>query len=298
MGWLFYKAGGGSVASFGFYATVMAVIFFVKTLVMVGAAFVVAPMAGVSFGPIWTAILKLAALSMAPDVFATIVESMIGGGGGILASSLALGLYWVLMSILFDFDAAEAWMVVVYFGVLRFLLQTVVTMIMLCAIFSGSDGLAGLASGAASTASGSASTLDAKVAEWEETGNLMPAAEVFDKGKLGAMQPFVTGFKTAGAKSVHFYVRRDFQNKLDVGTLVVEWPRDAAARKTLLAALEAYRAEHTLSDDPIVDDGGRYVDVSHAWFGERPDRKKTSAASPTLTDAADEDDVDADDDTD
>ena len=93
-----------------------------KTVLLVAAAFVVAPLLGVSFGPVWTAILKLAAIGLAPEVLSTVITQGLGfAGSGMIAWTISILFYWLLISYLFEMDPGDAWLVVLLFAVFKFL---------------------------------------------------------------------------------------------------------------------------------------------------------------------------------
>ena len=273
--WLMFHGTATSGASLGFYGAIMVVIFAAKTVCMIAGAFVVASLASVSFGPFWTAILKLAAVAIAPDIFATIVEEAIGSpGAGLLAGSLALGFYWFLISYLFSMDANEAWIVVVLFGVLRWVLTFVVGMMLIGMLMSGNvPNIGGGGAGAVPSATQEAAELNEKVADWEENNRLVEGLEYIDKsGRQSEQLETIKALYAGGAKKVWFAVDRDINGKTEPFTLVGEWPRDAKKREALVAAIKKVQADRAakfkaanpdwgpLDQDPIADNGGKYFE--------------------------------------
>lgn len=260
----FEDAGAAGVA---IYTAAMGAVFFVKTLLMIGAAFILAPILGVSFGPLWTAILKLAAVAMAPDILATIISDSIGApGAGLLANSIALAFYWFLISYLFQLEAAEAWYVVIGFAVLRWLLTMVLAIVIAGFLMSGGGSSlinsAGNAAAAAPTASGAAA-FDQDVEDMKQSNSLEEAKAYIAKGRQGTKGAFVDKLYAAGAKNVWFGVTRDINNKTEPFSLVVEWPSNKEKRAAVLKEIRDYykATDESFTDEDFVDDGGKYAEV-------------------------------------
>lgn len=281
MGWIAFHGGAGA-SSLAVYSLVMMFAFAAKTVCMIVGAFIIAGLAGVSFGPFWTAILKLAAVATAPDILATIIEDAIGvPGAGLMASSISLAFYWILVSQLFGMDANEAWVVVVLFGVLRWILTFVLGMILIGLLVSGSSIGASAVSGAAGAASVSATSeaaeFDEKVASWKEDDDLVEAVDYIQtKGRQSAMIDWVKSFYAAGAKNVWFATARDINGKTEPVAVVLEWPKDSKKRAAVLKAIHDWQNEraklfhqaHPDWEKPTVtlltDEGGRYTEVPMA----------------------------------
>ena len=104
----------GSTGALAVTMIFVAVYALIKTVVMVGAAFVAAPIAGVSFGPtFWTVMLKLSAIALAPEAVDAAVDLASGGLFGFTISMTVVGLcYLVLFCWLFSLELDDSWLVV------------------------------------------------------------------------------------------------------------------------------------------------------------------------------------------
>ena len=220
---------------------------------------------------------------MAPDILATIVEEAIGTPGAwMLASAVALGFYWFLISYLFSMDANEAWIVVVLFGFLRYILGFVVTMLLIALLAGGAAAMSsgGGSSGAGSSGGGfipsateDALALNDSVANWKENDLLIEGLDYIDKsGRQSGMQGMIKGLYAAGAKNVWFHVSRDINGKKSPESLIAEWPRDVKKRQAMIAAIKAAQDEQAknwlkdhpdapLDFEPITDEGGKYLEI-------------------------------------
>jgi hypothetical protein len=258
---VFFDSAGAAGAAF--YALGMGVVFFFKTLLMIGAAFILAPLLGVSFGPLWTAILKLAAVAMAPDVLATIITESIGvTGAGILANSIALAFYWFLIAYLFQLDASEAWYVVIGFAVLRWLLTIILAIALAGFLLSGrGSSIASVANSAASASP--AASLDSEVDALKDSNALEEARAYVARGRQASKGPIVEKCYAAGAKNVWFGVSRDINGKTEPFSIIIEWPRDAAQRAAVLKEIRAYfkQQDASFKDEDFVDEGGKYAEL-------------------------------------
>lgn len=278
--WLLIHGNASSTSSLAIYGLIMIVMFAVKTVFMIGGAFIVASVASVSFGPFWTAVLKLAAVAIAPDIFATILQEAIGvPGAGLIASALAVAFYWILISQLFNMDAGEAWIVVVLFGFLRWVLTFIIGMMLLGMLMSGSGMGSSAASSAVSgaaavAASTEAMAFDEKIEERKENDLLVEGLDyIAQKGRQSGMTDTIKALYAAGARNVWFAVSRDINGKLEPYELVAEWPREAKKRAAMNKAIadrmkakaKAQEAEHPdegpITPDVIDDEGGKYVAI-------------------------------------
>jgi hypothetical protein len=275
---LYFSGSATSGASILVYGLTMALLFAVKTVFMIGGAFIVASLAGVSFGPFSTAILKLAAVAVAPDIVGEMIDAT---GIPMLGWGVSLLLYWTLVAQLFGMGADEAWMVVVLFGVLRWIMNFVIAMFIISLLFSGGGGALG--SAASSIGGGSTSTLsatseaqefDEKVAEWKENDLLVEGLDyIAQKGRQSGMTDTIKALYAAGARNVWFAVSRDINGKLEPEELVAEWPRDEKKRAAMNKAIadrmkaraKADEAEHPdwgpIKPIVIKDEGGKYVAI-------------------------------------
>lgn len=262
-------AGGGTLAAYG---AMMFTILVVKTVLMIGGAFIVAPMAGVSFGPFWTAILKLAAVTFAPDVLVTIIQEAIGvPGAGLVAGAVGLACYWGLMSWLFQFDAGEAWSVVMLFGVLRWFLTMVLAFAAMSLVMSGRSLPGG---GSEQTTSQEAIQFDETVANMKENNLTEEGLAYIERtGRQSGKTDLIKRLYAAGAKDVSFTLAKDINGKTEPLGLAVEWPRDVKKREALLAAInDSIKLESAArakahpewgKDEPelLDDEGGKYIEL-------------------------------------
>lgn len=290
--YLFMSGEATNGSSIVFYGVTMAVLFAVKTVFMIGGAFIVASLASVSFGPFSTAILKLAAVAVTPDIAGELIDAT---GIPMLGWGVSLMLYWILVAQLFNMGADEAWMVVLLFGVLRWILNMLIALVILGAIFGGNGGgplgsaaataMGGAGAGGAVTPSQEAADFDRKVKDWKETESLIEAREyITSKGRMSGALPTVDALYAAGAKNVWFAVSKDINGKTEPFALVGEWPkgqekRDALVKKmnehakaTAAAAEKAKppeektaedkEADESESDEDVIeDDGGRFFEA-------------------------------------
>jgi hypothetical protein len=164
-------ASGGGLVLFSAYITVATLI---KTAVMIGAAFVIAPMAGVSFGTFWTAVLKLAALVVVTDAalfwFQDIMEATgaypSGGGGrrswlavGLVNTLLAGTIIALLLKVFFDMDREDVGTLAVPLAILNRVLNFLLVLVLLgivSALRSAAAGPGGAGAGGAGAAAAAA----------------------------------------------------------------------------------------------------------------------------------------------
>lgn len=253
-----------------------------KAALLVGFAFAVAGPLGVSFGGIWTAILKLAAIAIFTDGVTTWVDTGVakvsgggfGGGGflgwGIISFPVALGIYWVLLTYLFSMDSGDSWLVVMILAVFDYIVRTVLLLLMLKLILS-SGGVSGAIVPTLGGGGGSGSTLGdpmvARVEELKEADLLKEARDYIAGGRQAALSKPVEAWYAAGCKKVWFEVSRDINGRLSPEAVIVELPRDKVkdkeARARCFQILKEYMDEHDFGYDPedVTDDGGAYMTV-------------------------------------
>jgi hypothetical protein len=94
-----------------------------NVLVMLGGVYGIARFTGISFGPLSTAVIKLAAIAVAPHAVMLIVEVLLAGdfAGVAVGWLLAIPLAWWLFMHLFNLDAQEALICVGVTACLRWL---------------------------------------------------------------------------------------------------------------------------------------------------------------------------------
>jgi len=103
------------------------VVFGVKLVVGLGltfaAALVTAKFAGINFGPFWTALLKLAALSLGPSALGDLTTHVLGDAGfGQVGWAVRVVLYWFLAAYLFELDGAQTSAVVAAVAIVKVIL--------------------------------------------------------------------------------------------------------------------------------------------------------------------------------
>lgn len=139
-------ASGGGLIIFSLFITFATLL---KTAVMIGAAFVVAPMAGVSFGTFWTAVLKLAAIVVMTDAALFWLQEIMmatgayptGGGRrswagvGLINTMLAGAIIGILLKIFFDMDGEEVGTLAIPLAILNRVLNFIILLV-LAAILS------------------------------------------------------------------------------------------------------------------------------------------------------------------
>ena len=123
----------------------------IKAALLVGFALVAAGPLGVSFGGLWSAVLKLAAIAVFADgvtAWADVgvgkISGGVGGGGivtwGVIGWPVALGMYWGLLIYLFSMDPGESWLVVICLSIFDRIMRTVLALLLL-ATFLGWGGV-------------------------------------------------------------------------------------------------------------------------------------------------------------
>jgi 23S rRNA pseudoU1915 N3-methylase RlmH len=273
VGYAFTNFGGGG-ATVGLYTAYVSVMTILKTIMMVGFAFIIAPMLDVSFGGVWTAILKLAAISVFTDGCSAFIDllavKLAGpmGGGGMLSGSIAIGIIWILMAYLFSMDAGDAWLVVILMGIFRWLAGFVLIMLLAALFMSGGGGslIAGGANAAAALTEGSEAAFEqAGIAEMIANDQTMPAIDyINDRAHHRELAPFIPRWKEAGAEDVLFTLGGSFGARATAGELVVILPSDPEKRKACFDIYkEAYKAQFLEDIDPtdpkLIDEGQKFL---------------------------------------
>ncbi|MBC8107780.1 MAG: hypothetical protein H7Z14_14405 [Anaerolineae bacterium] len=245
-----------------------------KAALLVGFALVMANPLGVSFGGIWSAVLKLAALAVFCDGITTWVdagvEKMAGGGGafaGMLSFPVALAIYWTLLIYLFSMDPGDSWMVVVILSIFDFVVRWVMLMILLKIVLSwGGVALpAGVPGGGGGGGSSSMSSdsLAVEVQEMKDSNQLEEAKKYIEGGRQEILRPSVDAWYAAGCKNVWFTVSRDINGRGTPGGVIVELPKDKKSRAKCYAILKAYYdgAQIEYEDEDVKDTGDQYLSV-------------------------------------
>lgn len=246
-----------------------------KAALLVGFALVVANPLGVSFGGIWSAILKLAAIAVFSDGITTWVDAgveKISGGtsafAGMLSFPVALAIYWTLLIYLFSMDPGDSWMVVVILAVFDFIVRWVILLILLKIVLSWGGvalpaGVPGGGGGGGSSSSTSSDSLAVTVQEMKDHNQLEEAKKYIEAGHQEILRPSVDAWYAAGCKNVWFMVSRDINGRGAPGGVIVELPKDRKSREKCYAILKAYYdgAKIPYEEDELTDTGDRYIEV-------------------------------------
>ena len=244
-----------------------------KAALLIGFAFVVAGPLGVSFGGIFTAALKLAAIAVFADGVATWIDAgtakMTGGAGGAFSGMLSfpvvLGVYWVLLIYLFSMDAGDSWIVVILLALFDFIVRWLLLLLLLSTILNwgGVSGVAVPTLGGGGGAKVSSNPMSVQVNELKEQGLLREGREFIAGGRQMAFGKPVEAWYAAGCKNVWFSVVADFDGKPTPASVIVELPKDKAKRQQCYDILKAYYDEHNFSYDSedVTDSGDPYIFV-------------------------------------
>jgi hypothetical protein len=263
-----YDLGGTNLGAMLFGVGVITVI---KAGLLFGFALMVAGPLGVSFGGIWSAFLKLAAIAVFSDGVTTWVDAVLqkGGAGGlsyVMSYPLSLGVYWGLLIWLFDMDSGDSWLVVIVLSVF----DRIMSYVLLALILSGMLGLGTVAtmSGAGGPTSDGTPAGDQRqmVSELLEEGYLEEAREYKARGRSVVFVAEVEKFYAAGAPKVWYRTTlRDINGKYSIASLIVELPKDPAKRAACWKVLNDYRAsklpEGSPPRTPDPDDGLPYIQI-------------------------------------
>ncbi len=269
-----YNLGGGGLLAVGIGVGLLTAF---KAALLVGFAFAVAGPLGVSFGGIWTAVLKLAAIAVFSDGVATWIDAgvakMAGGAGGMFSGMMSfpivLGIFWVLLIYLFSMDPGDSWLVVMLLAVFDMIVRTAL-MVLVLSFILGLGGISGAALPAAAIGgAGAAAALSSNdpmvehVKQLKEMNLLPEARQYIAGGRQMALSKPTDDWYAAGCKNVWFEVSRDINGKLSPEALIVELPRDKEKRKKCYEILKGYYDEHDMPYDPedLEDDGGAYIVV-------------------------------------
>jgi hypothetical protein len=262
-----YELGGAGVAMTSIGLGIMTL---VKAVALIGFAFMVAGPLGVSFGGIFTAALKLAAIAVFADGVATWIDAgtarMAGGAGGafsgMLSFPIVLGVYWVLLIYLFSMDSGDSWMVVMVLSVFSFIVRWAILLLLLNAILSW-GGVSGAALPAAGNPPASNNPQVAYVNDLKEQDMLAEAREYIKGGRQLALTKAVDDWYAAGCKNVWFGLAGGFGQKAEPTGVIVELPKNkdkakekAARQKCYDIAKAFYEAQDwSYDDDEMKDDG-------------------------------------------
>lgn len=223
----------------------------IKAVLLIGFALMVAGPLGVSFGGIWTAALKLAAIAVFVDGATTVIDNLIGVGSfmgfSLISFPIALGLYWVLLIYLFSMDSGDSWFVVMLLCVFDQIVRTVILLVMLSMVmgWGGISIPAGGGAGGALTGGGGSNLSNASevvqhVASLKERDALREAKKFIAEGRQDALRDIVNAFYSAGATNVWFEVDWNAEGKPEPQELIVELPKNTDKRAAVLALVNDY----------------------------------------------------------
>lgn len=133
------KADSTGVAIF---SVLIAVKTFIKTAILIGLAFIVAPIGGLSFGSLWHAILKFAAMIVFADAVLMWMEDWIDSLGGSsgrrvsiyisLLKTMLLGAFIAIqLRFLFDMDSEETGMIAIPMAIVNRILEFVIWIVII-----------------------------------------------------------------------------------------------------------------------------------------------------------------------
>jgi hypothetical protein len=257
--------GVGIVSTGLFFMTLL------KAGLLVGFAMGIANPLGVSFGGIWTATLKLAAIAVFCDGITAWVDlavaKMTGGafGGpgifyGFISWPVALATYWILLIYLFSMDSGDSWTVVVLLAVFdRIVKMALIFTVLAMVLNMGGVSVPGMSTGGKKVSS----ELATRVEELQERKLLIEARAYIADGHQSFLQPSTEAWYKAGAKNVWFEVSRDFNGKTEPGEVIIEMPDDKTQRAEILKIRQKFYQDQKWHTDPsdLVDDEEQYIEV-------------------------------------
>jgi hypothetical protein len=272
-----FHLGSGAIVPVGFGVLILTVF---KAVMLVGIALLLATPLGVSFGGLWSAILKLAAIAVFTDGVTAWVDLGVvkisggfGGGAifgwGVIGYPVAIGLYWGLMIYLFSMDPADSWFVVVCLSVADRILRTVLLLVLLDVIL-GWGGVAIPASPAMGgrhathSASVHASELSTHVDELKDADALVEAKQYIADGHQAILDKPVQDWYVNGCTNVWFSMSgRDINGKRSATGVIIELPDGHDQRAKCYDILKQYYKDAQIPADPseFTDTGETYLQV-------------------------------------
>lgn len=265
-----YELSGTGIAMVGLGVNIITAF---KAALLIGFALVAAGPLGVSFGGIYTAILKLAAVAVFCDGVTTWVDAgvarLAGGAGGafsgMISFPVALAVYWILLIYMFSMDPGDSWMVVVLLAVFDFIVRMVLLMLLLRLVLSWG----GISASAVPvpTLGGSppaaADPVTEHVRQLRELNRLKEAREFMAGGRQVALGKYVEDWYNAGCLNVWFSVSPDVTGKFYADGLILELPKDKEKRVKCFEILKGYYQDMQIPHDAtdLQDEGDRYLQV-------------------------------------
>jgi hypothetical protein len=118
-------------------------VFGVKLVVGLGltfaAALLTAKFAGINFGPIWPALLKLAALSLGPSALGDLTTHALGGAAfAQVGWAVRIVLYWFLAAYLFELDGAQTSAVVAAVAIVKVVMTVFIGSLLIIGVAANS----------------------------------------------------------------------------------------------------------------------------------------------------------------
>jgi hypothetical protein len=200
---------------------------------------------GVSFGQVWTAILKFAAIAVLCDGICVWVDAFadnIGGvalrsfsGWGVLSFPVALGLYWSLFIYLFDMDSGDSWQVVLLLTAVDRLVKMILVFVLL-QIVLGWGGVSGASlpsfggGSGGSMAHATEDEIDA-LDQAKQFHRVIEARQYIKDGHQAAMSGLVESLYTNGCTNVWYEVDRDINGRATPEDLLIELPKNLVKDK-------------------------------------------------------------------
>jgi len=265
----------------------------IKTAVLIGLAFLFAPVAGVSFGDLRTAVLKFSAIVIFTDAIGLWFDELVEMAGGTPNRRVGWRIFWLQMFMigmiiaylcyyLFDMDGEDAKTFAFPFAIASQVVGFVLWLALAAVLDSGGDGAAAApaTAGGPGPAPGGAGAPAAQVApapppmaapgiplqanardrEIERMigsgGRMMTEANEYNQSQpqRSKREPeLVNTFYAAGAKRVYF----DFGGK----HAVVQLPDTPDGRTRCFSVAEGYRAQKNPQSPAPMEQGQRFLEV-------------------------------------
>jgi hypothetical protein len=246
-----------------------------KTVLLIVFALMIAGPAGVSFGGLWTAILKLAAVAVFCDGVASWVDYAVQRasgaprmsgpfGFGIIGFPVALLIYWTLYVYLFGMDWHESWIVIRFLSIFDRLVRWGLFFLLLSWFVHGIPVVGSRAPAVANTAAASSDPLSAHVQDLKDTDSLIEARKYIADGHQAVLSKPVDDWYAAGCTNVWFEIgHADINGRSNALGVIVELPADKPSRAKCLDVLKAYYDGIQIPCDPaeMKDSGQAYLQV-------------------------------------
>ncbi len=245
-----------------------------KAALLVGFALMTAGPLGVSYGGVWTAVLKLAAIAVFSEGITTWIDSgvraMTGGAGGmeaLISFPISLGVYWLLLIYLFSMDPADSWTVVILLALFDFLVRWALVFFLLSGVLQF-GGAKLPATGNAKTSR--ASTLTLAIEQARNADLIKEARQWSADGHGSILQNQIEAWYAAGAKNVLFEIGYDVTHKPEIKAMYLELPDDKDQRAVCYQILGDYYKNRFGSVRPseLVDTGEPYISVRISLGGK------------------------------